>query len=297
MRAPRSLSLPLAIAVTCGVWYCFLWTMQHAPVSRSRGGGDFGGARSQGGLANPFASAVVRFFDEQDPRTVADDSPVTELKFSGQIPDLLPFPDESRETIAQELPELYSNPSLSSRNLFRSDVDLDGDGHLDMALLIRLSRDRALGVVLAYTPKQRFRLSGSFRMAGKFACDLAEAQDFERCFQVMRTGSGAIHIASYSLLPPRENEGDPLPLDGNAGWRMMRLEEGDLRETGRILETCPGQIRNLVQPVGEVDEDLLLHTLACPERRCRVWRYAERGTGWTEAANAAEHCEEDPPSQ
>lgn len=297
MRAPRSLSLPITIVVTCGVWYGFLWTMQHAPVSRARGGADFGDSRSQGGLANQFASDVVRFFDNQDPRSVADDAPAPDLAFSGQIPDLLPFPENSRQAIAQDLPELYSNPSLSSRNLFRSDVDLDGDGHLDMALLIRLSRDRALGVVLAYTPKQRFQLSGSFHMAGKFACDLAQAQDFERCFQVMRTGSGALHVASFSLLPPRESEAELLPENGSSGWRLKILKDGELLETGNILETCPGQTQNRLQPVGGVEEDLLLHTLGCPERRCTVWRYRQEEGKWAEATNAEEHCDEDPQGQ
>lgn len=297
MRAPRSLSLPIAFLVTCGVWYGFLWTMQHAPVSRSRGGGDFGGSRSQGGLANPFASAVVDFFDDQDPREVEEDTQTFEPAFSGQIPDLLPFPDESREAIENDLPEIYSNPSLSSRNLFRSDVDLDGDGHLDMALLVRLSRDRAVGVVLAYTPKKRFQLSGSFRMAGKFPCDLAGPQDLERCFQVLRTGAGRMHIASYSQLPVREDPEGPVLEGRQAGWRLMLLEEGAIRGTGQILDTCPEETGNRVQPVGDVDEDLLRHILSCPERRCKVWRYQVKEQSWLEAPEAAEYCEEEQPAK
>lgn len=296
MRAPRSLSLPIAVVVTCAVWYGFLWTMQHAPVSRPRVGSGTGDSRSQGGLANPFASAVVQFFDDADPRAVEEDSPTDEPGFRGEIPDLLPFPDESREAIARDLPEVFANPSLSSRNLFRSDVDLDGDGHLDMALLIRLSRDRALGVVLAYTPKQRFQWSGSFRMAGKFACDLPGPQDFERCFQVFRAAGGGMHLASFSLVPPRESAEavitDPRP----SGWRLMRLEDGTLRDTGQIETSCSPLIQNRLVPVPPGDKDILLHIKACPERHCRPWRYAAKGDEpgqWIEAPESAPLCEEE----
>ncbi len=267
--------------------------MQHAPVSRPRLGGEFGSGRSQGGLANSFASAVVQFFDRQDPREAEDSAGADMGTFVGEIPEFLPFPEESREAIARDLPEVYDNPSLSSRNLFRSDVDLDGDGYLDMALLVRMSRDRALGVVLAYRPKQRFQWAGSFRMAGKFACDLGGPQDFERCFQVLQTAGGAVHIASYSQVPVRDDANAPLPEERMAGWRLMRLTDGEMRTTGEILDPCPAGTEARVQPLEEPGE-LLRVTVSCPERRCAVWRYQADENAWSAAPEAEALCEEGP---
>jgi hypothetical protein len=281
MRAPRTLSLPIAMAVTFGLWYGFLWTMQHAPVSRIRAGSYEGNSRSQGGLANQFASAVVRFFDDQDPRSVpetgpADDDPLA-AAFSGEIPEFLPLPPESREAVATELPELVKNPSLSSRNLFRSDVDLDGDGHLDLALLIRMSRSKAVGAVFSYVPKQRFQLQGEFRFAGKFECYFGGVQGFEDCFAVIRSGSGQMHIASRSLAQDpavsRQTANAGEPLTQVAAWRMWRLHEEQLQSTGVVEDACVMPSRNRLHAVRDNDQDLLLHTTFCPQRACGVWRF------------------------
>lgn len=266
--------------------------MQHAPGRRPAGSGDFGASRSQGGLANQFASAVVRFFDDQDPRATSSDTGFGDeprdgaihesgdsfgMEFSGQIPEFLPFPEESRKALAEDLPEIYDNPSLSSRNLFRSDVDLDGDGHLDMALLIRLSRSEAAGAVLAYTPKLRFQLSGAFRLAGKFHCEFTRAQDFERCFQVMRTGSGLMHIASFTRVNTHPDATADTHSKVPFRWRLFRLVDGELRKTGKIDEACAPNSGNHLRPVGAVDNDLLIHRTACPTPRCQVWRYRQPG--------------------
>jgi hypothetical protein len=285
MRAPRSISLPIAMAVTFGLWYSFLWTMQNAPTSRVSVAGYDGSPRSQGGLANQFASAVVRFFDDQDPRAVPEGSSggsdPLDAAFSGQIPEFLPLPPESREAVATELPELVSDPSLSSRNLFRSDVDLDGDGHLDLALLIRVSRNKAVGAVFAYVPKQRFQFQGEFRYAGKFECYFGGVQGFEDCFTVMRSGSGMMHIASRSLaadpgVPSQTEPGNEAPA---ASWRMWRLHEGQLEPTGVIDDACVRPSRNRLHPVRDSSDDLLLHTDFCPQRGCAVWRLKQGPVG------------------
>jgi hypothetical protein len=245
-------------------------------------------------LANSFASAVVQFFDGQDPREVDEAAASEAVTFAGEIPEFLPFPEESRAAIARDLPEVYENPSLSSRNLFRSDVDLDGDGHLDMALLVRLSRDRALGVVLAYTPKQRFEWAGSYRVAGKFACDLGGPGDFERCFQVLRTESGAIHIASYSRLPVRATADAPLPTEQRPAWRLMRLQDGELRVAAQMDAICEKATEIRLQPLAGEADGLVRVIASCPERRCEVWRYRDDTQTWSVEPALASHCEDGP---
>lgn len=288
MYAPRAVSFPVSIVLTLAVWFAFAWSMQHAPKGSPRTSGDLGEARSRGGLANQFATEVVRFFDDQDPRSVSETDGVPEPDFWGQVPELLPLPQESREAIAKDLPEIYENRSLTARNLFRSDVDLDGDGDLDMALLIRLSRDTAVGAVLSYTPKKRFALNGSFRLAGKFTCKYKGQLGFERCFQVIRTGAGSAHIASYGELISEEDETVEQP---SYGWRLFRLEEEKLVEKLRLEDTCSSRDASQLMPVGNVEEDLLLHTQGCAVESCQVWHYTREVGKWTEAPGSA-HCED-----
>lgn len=284
MRARRSLSLPIAMGVTLAVWYGFLWTMQHAPATGVRRGGDMGEARSRGGPANQFATEIVRFFDDQDPRSADDAAGSSAADFWGQVPQLLPLPEESREAIRADLPEIYENLSLTARNLFRSDVDLDGDGDLDMALLIRLSRDTAVGAVLSYTPKKRFEWNGSFRFAGKFTCNYSGPLGFERCFQIIRTGAKTMHIASYGTLPSEDAPGSEMP---KHGWTLFRLEDDKLVEKRQLEDRCATGGGSEIVPVADVAEDLITHTGNCDTERCEVWRYTCETGKWTKSSDVS----------
>jgi hypothetical protein len=282
MRARHSLSVPISVGVTLLVWYGFLWTMQHAPTTGLPQGGNPGKARSRGGLANQFATEVVRFFDDQDPRRADEAASSSSSDFWGQVPELLPLPEESREAIRADLPEIYENLSLTARNLFRSDVDLDGDGDLDMALLVRLSKDTAVGAVLSYTAKKRFEWNGSFRFAGKFTCNYEAPSGFERCFQIIRTGSGAMHIASYGAL----DADDDVSADSRKRvWRLFRLEEEQLVGKVQIEDSCPTVRGSKLKPVPEVSEDLMTHTEECKPARCQVWHYSRDTGKWQESAS------------
>lgn len=289
MRSNRSISLPLAFAATCCVWFAFLWTMQHAPAGhRPANDGDFAGSRSSGGLANQFASAVVKFFDDQDPREVSGDAPPAEPFFDSEMVEYLPLPKEDRAALARDLPEVFADPSLTPRNLFRSDVDLDGDNDLDLALLVRLSTTEALGAVLEYLGDEKFRF------AGKFYCRYERAENFSKCFTVVLTGAGTMHILSHTSDlawngPSLDGASDPANTGQTpesprrAGWRWMRLEKGALISYGDfedpICEPSPGgavatRAESNVEPVPRSTEDLLRIVTPCGGAPvCRVYRF------------------------
>ncbi len=288
MRSNRSISLPLAFAATCCLWLAFLWTMQNAPAGhRPTGSGDFAGSRSTGGLANQFASAVVKFFDDQDPRELSEDTASTAPAFDAEMVEYLPLPKTDRRKLARDLPEVFADPSLTPRNLFRSDVDLDGDHDLDLALLVRLSKQEALGAVLEYLGDEKFRF------AGKFHCRYDRAEDFTKCFLVVLTGAGTMHILSRTsdlagTRPSAENAPEAKPADGapeprTAGWRWMRLEKGALIPFGEFQDpACAEAGRDAtaaqaiadVAPVPRTKEDLLRFVTACGGApACRVYRF------------------------
>lgn len=262
--------------------------MQNAPPSRRAvNGDDFSGARSSGGLANNFASAVVRFFDDQDPRELDEGSAGPEPVFDSEMPEYLPLPKDERRELAIELPEVFANLSLTARNLFRSDVDLDGDQDLDLALLVRLSKHEALGAVLEYVG------DGDFRFAGKFSCEYERAEDFGKCFMVVRTGGGAMHVlsrtdnlrAAVKQLEQDDLERSPTPTTEEprvAGWRWMRLKDGNLVEHGNFAEpSCAVETRGAaaqpsfdVEPVPHTDEDLFRFVGRCQDLQvCVVYRF------------------------
>ncbi len=286
MRSNRSISLPLAFAATCCLWFAFLWTMQHAPAGhRPSNSGNFTGSRSTGGLANPFASAVVKFFDDRDPRELSEDAPSAEPVFDAEMVEYLPMPKVDRAALAKDLPEVFADPSLTPRNLFRSDVDLDGDRDLDLALLVRLSKTTALGAVLEYLGDEKFRL------AGRFYCRYERAEEFSKCFTVVLTGAGTMHILSRTsdlawrgpalkaapAMTGRTPETPPV-----AGWRWMRLEKGALASYGHIaippcapvsLNRAPTNAESNVEPVPGVAEDLIRFVSFCGgARSCAVYR-------------------------
>lgn len=289
MRSNWSISLPLSFVVTCCVWLAFLWTMQHAPGSRPAGSGaDFAGGRSAGGLASNFASAVVKFFDNQDPRELSGDAPDVEPYFDNEMVEYLPLPKVDRKKLAKDLPEVFADLSLTPRNLFRSDVDLDGDNDLDLALLVRLSKTEALGAVLEYVGK------GEFRFAGKFYCRYERAEEFAKCFTVVLTGAGTMHILSHTSDlewkgPSAEAtpEADPTPevrkKAPRSGWRRMRLEKGALASYGEMEDPVCKTPRpshaasgsdSYVEPVPGSTEDLLRFITPCGERPiCNVYRF------------------------
>lgn len=299
MRSNRSISLPVSFAVTCCVWFAFLWTMQNAPPSRrAANGDDFSGARSSGGLANNFASAVVRFFDDQDPRELAEGIAGPEPVFDAEMPEYLPLPKDERRELAKELPEVFANLSLTARNLFRSDVDLDGDQDLDLALLVRVSKHEGLGAVLEYVG------DGEFRFAGKFSCEYERAEDFWKCFLVVRTGGGAMHVLSRTdnlraAVEQREQE-DLAPLTPTtggrpvAGWRWMRLQGGSLVEHGSFVEPgCtavrrgePSQPSLDVEPVPLTEMDLFRFVGHCQDTQvCVVYRYDPDAPAYSRVEN------------
>lgn len=311
MRSPRSISLPLSFLLTCAVWFAFLWTMQHAPVSRRAGSGeDVGGARSSGGLANNFATAVVKFFDDQDPREVEEGASPVEPVFDAEMVEYLPLPKLDRKELAKDLPEVFANLSLTPRNLFRSDVDLDGDRDLDLALLVRISKTEALGAVLEYVGDEKFRF------AGKFTCTYERAEDFPKCFVVLLTGAGRMHILSHTIDLQEEKAvedaagggvGEALP-----GWRRYRLEDGRLADYGRMEDfVCPAPGRAAsrtepgsnearialdAEPVPETTEDLFRLTGSCNGRPvCSVFRFDGKGKGYRAVDATGEGaCPEDP---
>ncbi|MDZ7637006.1 MAG: hypothetical protein U5J83_01910 [Bryobacterales bacterium] len=306
MRSNRSISLPVSFVVTCCVWLVFLWTMQHAPVSRKTGGSDdFAGSRSSGGLANNFASAVVKFFDDQDPRELNEDATMAEPYFDAEMVEYLPLPKKNRRELAKDLPEVFANLSLTPRNLYRSNVDLDGDRDLDLALLVRLSKTEALGAVLEYVGDEEFRF------AGKFYCRYERAQDFSNCFQVLMTGAETMHIFSQTQdlnwKGPSMDGADPDAMREDVaprpGWRWIRLETGALIRYADVpaLE-CPGSGNRtetavkdpIVEPVPNTKQDLLRFVGRCRAmRRCRVYRY-EAATRRTIVLSKAEpaFCEQ-----
>lgn len=311
MRSPRSISLPLSFLITCAVWFAFLWTMQHAPVSRRAGSGeDLGGARSSGGLANNFASAVVKFFDDQDPREMEEGASPVEPLFDSEMVEYLPLPKVDRKELAKDLPEVFANLSLTPRNLFRSDVDLDGDRDLDLALLVRLSKTEALGAVLEYVGDEKFRF------AGKFLCRYERAEDFPKCFVVVLTGAGRMHILSHTAeLEASNPRGETDGERSNAaipGWRRYRMEDGTLKDYGSIEDfVCPapllaagraepgGAVTRVAleaEPVPETSEDLFRMTGNCNDRPvCQVLRFAGSGQGYQAVdAPASGMCPEAP---
>jgi hypothetical protein len=298
MRSSRSLSIPLSLVLTFCVWFAFLWTMQHAPVSRRTGSGEDFGARSSGGLANNFATAVVKFFDNQDPRAVEEGAAPTEPVFDAEMVEYLPLPKLDRKELAKDLPEVFANLSLTPRNLYRSDVDLDGDRDLDLALLVRISKTEALGAVLEYVGDEKFRF------AGKFPCRYARAEDFPRCFQVLLTGAGKMHLLSRTLeLGEGTGNAEAEALVGGdravpekarrAGWRWLRLEDGALVKVGEFEDpVCaptgsqPGRKARVraeqraagrmveadVQPVRETNQDWIRFVARCGEEPlCKVF--------------------------
>ncbi|MCC6265859.1 MAG: hypothetical protein IT169_19980 [Bryobacterales bacterium] len=289
MRSNRSISLPLAFAATCCLWFVFLWTMQHAPSGhRPASSGDFTGSRSSGGLANTFATAVVKFFDTEDPREVSGDATPAEPFFDAEMVEYLPLPKANRVELSKELPEVFDDPSLTPRNLFRSDVDLDGDHDLDLALLVRLSKTEALGAVLEYLGEDRFRL------AGKFHCRYERAEDFSKCFTIVLTGTGRMHTLSRTSDPdwsgPAKQQPSGNPAAGQpeqearaAGWRWMRLEKGALAGYGTIEEPACAPSRggstaatasSTVAPVPGAAGDLLRFITPCGATPvCRVFRF------------------------
>lgn len=311
MRSPRSISLPLSFVITCAVWFAFLWTMQHAPASRRAGSSeDLGGARSSGGLANNFATAVVKFFDDQDPREMEEGASPVEPLFDAEMVEYLPLPKVDRKELAKDLPEVFANLSLTPRNLFRSDVDLDGDRDLDLALLVRLSKTEALGAVLEYVGDEKFRF------AGKFPCRYERAEDFPQCFVVALTGAGRMHMLSHTADLEAGSTGDAAASKGAdeaiPGWRRYRLEGGALVDYGSIEDyACPGpqsaagrtERDGLVQrvaldaePVQETSEDLLRWTGHCSDRPvCQVFRFKGNGNGYQPVdAPADGACPEEP---
>jgi hypothetical protein len=282
MRSPRSISLPLSFAITCAVWFAFLWTMQHAPVSRRAGSGeDLGGARSSGGLANNFATAVVKFFDDQDPREMDEGASPVEPVFDSEMVEYLPLPKLDRKELAKDLPEVFANLSLTPRNLFRSNVDLDGDRDLDLALLVRISKTEALGAVLEYVGDEKFRF------AGKFTCMYERAEDFPKCFVVVLTGAGRMHVLSHTTELEAGKAGVTAEDNGTdevrPGWRRYRLEGGSLKDYGSIEDwACRGARLALdAEPVPETSEDLFRLTGNCNDRPiCQVFRFAGSGQGY-----------------
>lgn len=309
MRSNRSISLPLSFAVTCCVWLAFLWTMQHAPTShRPSSGDDFTGGRSAGGLANNFASAVVKFFDNQDPREVEGDTALAEPYFDNDMVEYLPLPKVAREKLAKDLPEVFADLSLTPRNLFRSDVDLDGDNDLDLALLVRLSKTEALGAVLEYLGDEEFRF------AGKFYCRYEHAEDFSKCFTVVLTGAGSMHILSRTSDlewkgPAVETEAGLGPASEvyeeatQPGWRWMRLQNGALASyQGFNDPVCKAahrgasdaKVNSYVEPVPNTNEDLLRIVTECGDTTtCTVYRF-DAGKGQAKALPGpqAEFCPE-----
>lgn len=307
MRSNRSISLPLSFVVTCCVWLAFLWTMQHAPTShRPASGEDFTGGRSTGGLANNFASAVVKFFDNQDPREVSEDTPPAEPYFDNDMVEYLPLPKAAREEFAKDLPEVFADLSLTPRNLFRSDVDLDGDNDLDLALLVRLSKTEALGAVLEYLGDEEFRF------AGKFYCRYERAEDFSKCFTVVLTGVGTMHILSRTSdlkwkgpavetdagLGPTSEIHEEAP---QQGWRWMRLEKGALASSGEFMDpvckaphlgASDAKVNSYVEPVPGTNEDLLRIVTECGDTRtCTVYRFdAQKGQAKALPGPQAEFC-------
>ncbi len=289
MRSNRSISLPLAFAATCCLWFVFLWTMQHAPTGRRpASSGDFTGSRSSGGLANPFATAVVKFFDTEDPREASGDATPAEPSFDAEMVEYLPLPKANRAELSRELPEVFDDPSLTPRNLFRSDVDLDGDRDLDLALLVRLSKTEALGAVLEYLGDEKFRF------AGKFHCRYERAEDFSKCFTIVLTGAGKMHILSHTRdlewNGPAEQEpsgetpaGRPEQEARAAGWRWMRLEKGALAGYGTIEDppcapsrggSAAAPAASTAGPVPGAAGDLLRFVTSCEGTPvCRVYRF------------------------
>lgn len=289
MRPNRFISLSLTFAVTCCVWLGFFWTMAYAPAGpRARNTGEFEGARSSGGLASNFATAVVRFFDTQDPREQSSGAPPAAPLFDSEMVEYLPLPKLERKEMAEVLPEVFADLSLTPRNLFRSDVDLDGDNDLDLALLVRLSKTEALGAVLEYLGK------GRFRFAGKFRCRYERPEDFSKCFTVVLTGAGRMHILSHtSDLGEEESskeardessDGPRHPGSGRAGgWRWMRLEHGALVRYGEFEDpVCDdsrrgregGPFASEVEPVPDTTEDMVRFITPCRGTPARaVYRY------------------------
>lgn len=298
MRAPRSLSLPVAVVCTLTLWYVFLWTMQHAPVSPSRAGDSPEGSRSRGGLSNNFASEVVRFFDDQDPREVNPAKLEEDPVFEGQIPEYLPFPDEARDALAKDLPEIFEDRSLTQRNLFRSDVDLDGDGHLDMALLIRHRDNTATGAVLRYLPKKRFSWNGEFVFAGKFSCTYEQPQDLPLCFQIFRTRNGQAHISNYTKggdteFPPIANDAS---VSSEYETRMYILDAEGVKQTLTVREPCsPNYAKSLwLPPTKDQAVDTLLRKVTCG-KSCQTWRFDTVANKWELRGKDAACREEEAP--
>ncbi|MCZ2156358.1 MAG: hypothetical protein LC114_21055 [Bryobacterales bacterium] len=281
--------------------------MSHAPdTRRNRASDEPGAPRSSGGLASNFATAVVRFFDHQDPREIGPDTPHSEPLFDAEMVEYLPLPKLERKEMARVLPEVFADLSLTPRNLFRSDVDLDGDNDLDLALLVRLSKTEALGAVVEYLGDKKFRF------AGKFRCRYDRPEDFPKCFTIVQTGAGTMHILSRtSDLTAAEHPGagaagssiaDPLPPEHRvSGWRWMRLEHGELVRYGEFEEPlCVGprgekrkpRASSDAEPAPRTTADVVRIVSPCPGApACAAYRYdAERKRVAAVHEGSAEFC-------
>jgi hypothetical protein len=268
MRANRSLSLPLTVLATGMVWYTFGWLMQQVPTARLAPDGSYATESRAQGLANQFATAVVKFFDNAPAREVPADGPVP-VPIDKLPPPAASLPVGDRAVLVEALPELYGPRPVPASDIVRSDVDLDGDGDRDALILTRLENDIAFGAVLVREGPE------DFRPAGRFSCYLKTARDLSRCFQIFRTGGGAMHLVSEQRT--KEAPGETWIhvyrlVDGKLELPLMLAGETD-RETSSGDDGGGAAGGGRLQPMENTSQDLLVYEQV--ERDCQVYRFDE----------------------